>query len=401
MTSMDFGDPILGGTILRRSSIQSPNYVPGVSGWAINADGSAQFNNITVPPGTTGNSIYAQGTAPTAKAAGDLWINTASGNQISVWNGTAWVPYQWGTSAIASGAITTPLVAANAITTGQLAAGIVYAGIVDGTIVKAQTFIAQGTAGEYLGYSGAPAVGNLVFSISVIPTTDTPGNKVLSGETTYSGNQAVQQSAGAISFYTNINNQGGPGQPVPGQIVASGTYQGELIIAGGQAASTDGNPGIQIYAQSNTDPGRIYTNQSEIDFHAQQVYMDGALSLAAGHGPFVQGESFHGITMDSGWNTVANFAAPSYRLEPNNVLRLTGEAVWSSLATSSVNLNGSNPLPAAYRPVTSKIYRGPYASGSGARGAVQITSAGVISMLCTSTYTANYIDLEGTVALSV
>ena len=41
-------NPVVGGTNLRRQSIRSPNYVPGVSGWTINQDGSAEFNNLTI-----------------------------------------------------------------------------------------------------------------------------------------------------------------------------------------------------------------------------------------------------------------------------------------------------------------------------------------------------------------
>lgn len=42
------GDPLVGGVALRRPAIQSPNYVTGMSGWTINADGSAEFNNLTI-----------------------------------------------------------------------------------------------------------------------------------------------------------------------------------------------------------------------------------------------------------------------------------------------------------------------------------------------------------------
>jgi len=41
-----FNNPIVGGEDnLIREAIQSPNYVPGVSGWTINKDGSAEFND--------------------------------------------------------------------------------------------------------------------------------------------------------------------------------------------------------------------------------------------------------------------------------------------------------------------------------------------------------------------
>jgi hypothetical protein len=42
------GNPVVGGTVLRRAAIQSPNFVTGVSGWTINADGSAEFNGLVI-----------------------------------------------------------------------------------------------------------------------------------------------------------------------------------------------------------------------------------------------------------------------------------------------------------------------------------------------------------------
>jgi hypothetical protein len=41
-------NPVVGGTVLRRAAIRSPNFVTGVSGWTINQDGSAEFNNLTI-----------------------------------------------------------------------------------------------------------------------------------------------------------------------------------------------------------------------------------------------------------------------------------------------------------------------------------------------------------------
>lgn len=45
---MRAGNPVLGGSVLRRPAIISPAYVPGESGWAVFADGTAEFNGITV-----------------------------------------------------------------------------------------------------------------------------------------------------------------------------------------------------------------------------------------------------------------------------------------------------------------------------------------------------------------
>lgn len=45
---MPFRNNIVAGTTLVRDSIHSPNYLAGISGWTIDKDGSAQFNNVTV-----------------------------------------------------------------------------------------------------------------------------------------------------------------------------------------------------------------------------------------------------------------------------------------------------------------------------------------------------------------
>ena len=43
---MQFGNPILSGKTLVRDAIQSEGYTPGVAGWSINRDGTAEFQNV-------------------------------------------------------------------------------------------------------------------------------------------------------------------------------------------------------------------------------------------------------------------------------------------------------------------------------------------------------------------
>lgn len=45
---MPFRDPIVAGDTLVRAAIRSVNYVAGVSGWSIERDGAAEFNDVTV-----------------------------------------------------------------------------------------------------------------------------------------------------------------------------------------------------------------------------------------------------------------------------------------------------------------------------------------------------------------
>lgn len=54
---MGFQNPIVGGTALRIPAIQSPDYSPGVAGWIIKIDGSAEFNNLTIRGEFIGNDF--------------------------------------------------------------------------------------------------------------------------------------------------------------------------------------------------------------------------------------------------------------------------------------------------------------------------------------------------------
>ena len=45
---MPFTNPIVAGTTLIRTAIRSPDYVPGVSGWSINKDGTIEANDAVI-----------------------------------------------------------------------------------------------------------------------------------------------------------------------------------------------------------------------------------------------------------------------------------------------------------------------------------------------------------------
>ncbi len=71
---------ITGGTVLRTPAIQSPNYVPGVSGWIVRIDGSAEFNNGTF-----------RGSIEVGPLSGAHFIvnNPATGDVVDVYNSSA------------------------------------------------------------------------------------------------------------------------------------------------------------------------------------------------------------------------------------------------------------------------------------------------------------------------
>lgn len=48
MMATGWANPVVAGTVLTYAAIRSPNYVKGVSGWAINQDGTVEFNGATI-----------------------------------------------------------------------------------------------------------------------------------------------------------------------------------------------------------------------------------------------------------------------------------------------------------------------------------------------------------------
>lgn len=73
---IEFENPLTAGTVLVREDIRSQNFVPGVSGWRIEADGSAEFNDIIIRGGQTigGDALYYSG----APAPGNLVLSISA-----------------------------------------------------------------------------------------------------------------------------------------------------------------------------------------------------------------------------------------------------------------------------------------------------------------------------------
>jgi hypothetical protein len=163
---------------------------------------------------TLGGSRITVGPSPPSTAdTGDIWVNSATA-VVSSWNGTAWVAYPVDGSTIQAGTIVAGNIAAGTITAALLAAGIIKAGIVDGTTISGAQFIAYGTSGEILIYSGTPATGNLIGSWSGLSGTDGLSNSYPAGIGVASGglNLANQASAPASIAGTSVVYSGSGGR---------------------------------------------------------------------------------------------------------------------------------------------------------------------------------------------
>lgn len=119
----------------------------------------------------------------------DLWIATSNSNAITQMTGGSsasptWTTFQMGANAIQNGSISA----------NHIAVGTVVAGIVNGTSI-----IATGTSGDFLAYSGTPATGNLVASLSPVSGSDSFSNSYLAGF----------QIFGSSSSYAVLQNNSG------------------------------------------------------------------------------------------------------------------------------------------------------------------------------------------------
>lgn len=96
---------------------------------------------------------------PANPKIGDLWYDATNGYVLDQWNGTAWVPFQYGTNAIQAGSITAALIAANTITAAQIAAGTITAAQIAAGTITASLFAATGTNDYNAYFAGGDATG--------------------------------------------------------------------------------------------------------------------------------------------------------------------------------------------------------------------------------------------------
>ena len=92
------GNNILAGTSLAIAQIQSPNYVPGVSGWCIFQNGDAEFNDGTFRGYIIGGSLFLYNGTPgpgtlvasSTPLTADPFGNVTQPGGFTVYNGTAY-----------------------------------------------------------------------------------------------------------------------------------------------------------------------------------------------------------------------------------------------------------------------------------------------------------------------
>ena len=193
--------------MLRRAAIQSPNYVPGTSGWTIKQDGSVEFNNGTF-----------RGTLTAATFLGTNFIINTSGaffysGMPAAGNLIASIAAVSGTDAFGN-AYLAGVTSYNGALVAQLAAGGIALQAAAGQIAGnfAGTVSAGAQAGQVIitsgGNSGADPQAEIVLDSAAVagtPTVVVVGNLTVQNNTLVQGNLTVTGTA-SINGSTSTGN---------------------------------------------------------------------------------------------------------------------------------------------------------------------------------------------------
>jgi hypothetical protein len=336
------------------------------------------------------------GTAPTDPNTGDVWINSAAGNQLNQWSGTSWTALSWDAgSVLSAGTITGDLIAADTISAGQIeagtitaneiASGTVLAGSVNGTTITGATFEGtnwiENSSGMFL-YSGTPAAGNLSASIAPVAGTDAFGNSYQAGTNVYgtgtsltgiqdiSGQAVLFFMPDASSAFSNaispsifsVDTGTGTTEYMELQVV-SGAPSGfvnrrsRVILFSGSPDSTTSVPHVGIYG-GNNDSLLVDINQNGI--------------TAVQPGTSATLETWHDLPRVNGWAPTSD-NLNHYRLTADNEVEIMAALSGGSATTIAT-------LPVGYRPANHTMYFPVGGTGTVPQLYAQLSTAGVLSL---------------------
>jgi hypothetical protein len=123
-------------------------------------------------------------TAPSSPNTGDIWINSANGNQMNRWSGSAWIAVAFNANdVLTAGTIQAGLLAANSVIAGNVAASAIQAGNIAAGAVQANDLAANSVIAGNIA-AGAIQVGalqaNAVIAGDVAANAITASNIVVS-----------------------------------------------------------------------------------------------------------------------------------------------------------------------------------------------------------------------------
>ena len=308
---------------LRLAFLRSPNYAAGVSGWTINQDGSAEFNNLTIRGTFNGTNFVINSSGAFfyngTPAAGNLIASIASASGTDSHGNT----YLAGiTSYDTSFGGVTEIDGANV----ELFSGLNLLQILNPN-------------GHFI-YTPNAAAGNLIASVAPAGGTDGFGNAYQRGVTSYGANPGI---------FTEINS---------GQVAQSSNAAGTQITHAGSMSLVDAllvsqAPAI-VLSSPNTGAAGIGVSRlgvvgSSFDASISDAVVVFPVILATlpGGTPGQTPETWHTATNQNGFSSSLN-----YRLAPDGMLQVQG--VQTAGATFANGTVCSATSGSAYAPAGSR-----------------------------------------------
>jgi hypothetical protein len=397
-----FSNPLVGGGGgLVYPSIHSPNFVTGVSGWTINKDGSAEFDNLTF-----------RGTF----FGGNDFVISSSG--VFFYNGAGSLGNAPIFSVVAPGVTLDPF--------GNTVSAVMDIGSLAGAHVA---FDASGV--QYLADSTGTTRIMLDPQNRVIEFFDSSGtghNPALLTIASAAGNDRFTSDAFLAGFTAGVatstqiqlTNSGGAGFLnflLNNAAVTNGFLEGinfgtfgEILLQG--PALTTANRTDSVSAELTSNNGSLFPATFQIGYTDAGGSTHGYLIVGA-QGAAISAGSISAVTPGTGttalnpattetWHTMGAFAAnyshgspvPAYKLFPDNTVAFSGEVNVTAGAAGAVFIT----LPtSSYFPTTGKVFpvsinAGTPATAGNAR--VVISTAGAVSLASPPTVNAFTFSLD-------
>ena len=211
-------------------------YVDGgwVAGWTLVQDTSiatAQLKADQAWSAVVGkNTVYYAASAPTGTGftVGDTWFNTASGYQMSNWNGTAWVATPFGTAAIAGGSVDLSKLASGSVDASKLVAGAVTYGKIAAGAVGASEIIANSIVA---GNIAAGTITSTQIAAGTILASNI-GAGTITGDRLVAGTITATQIAAGYVYAGTINaSQINVGTLAAGMTAAGTFYATDIAVS--------------------------------------------------------------------------------------------------------------------------------------------------------------------------
>jgi len=287
--------------------------------------------------------------------------------------------------------------------------------------IIARLVIIEGTGDGLFVYDGPPAAGNLIVSAAAASGTDADGNDYDIGLEVQNGGQIITQGTaasireyiaggnpvkqwrsgytseqGPAGIFTQLINQGDADEYIQWWLfgpVVTGQADAAFIVMNSSQQNAGNNAfGSLGYQDTSGSPAGMLSwgpgGISAIGTVAAVEPGTGTVAVDA------VTETWHDISLDSGWSQTAGFQTPQYRLTAQGDLQLKGRISHAALGAATA-INSGTPLPSAYCPAAKAYYRNADANGAG----LEMAPSGVLTAYPGGASPATA-DLTGIVALS-